>query len=130
MQAHIDRANEAVVEEQITPIGKGFFGNIYNQFKDKFYETFDFLVRKKNGDALAVLNRKDIGDIDIVWGNTNAGLQHIIVKHTGEGKSFETIDVARNSIADILENGEIAFQNGDKVVIKKGNQLVTLRRNR
>lgn len=65
----------------IKPIGKGTFGNIYDQFKGKAKEAIQFLLGKKEGEAIGALHHKDIGDISIVWGNAKAGLQKILNKH-------------------------------------------------
>lgn len=59
---------EHAVESEPKPIGKGIFGNIYNQFKGKAKEAVDFLMKKKDGEAIGALHHKDIGDIDLVWG--------------------------------------------------------------
>ncbi len=45
------------------PIGKGAFGNIYDQFKGKVKAAIKFLQKLQDGEALAVLHHKDIGDI-------------------------------------------------------------------
>ena len=59
---------EHAVESEPKPISKGIFGNIYNQFKGKAKEAVDFLMKKKDGEAIGALHHKDIGDIDLVWG--------------------------------------------------------------
>ena len=41
----------------LKPIGKGLFGNIYDQFKGKVQEAFDFLLKHKSGDLLGVFHR-------------------------------------------------------------------------
>ena len=56
-------------DEEPKPVGSGVFGNIYNQFKGKVKEAFDFLMKHKGGDLLGVFHRKDVGDIDLVWGD-------------------------------------------------------------
>ena len=86
-------------------------------------------MRKQSGDILGVFSREDIGTIDLVWGDVNGGLQHIISKHIGDRKSFASVEEAQNEISDIIENGEIIFENGDKAVISKDNKTVTLRKN-
>lgn len=115
--------------EAINPIGKGYFGEIYDQFKNGFKAAFDFLVGKKRGEAVGVFNREGIGEIDLVWGDEKAGLSHILTKHVGKGKSFESLEDAKNGIADVVENGKVVFQDGDKVVIQKDGKIVTLRKN-
>ena len=116
-------------DEEIKPIGKGVFGNIYDQFRGKVKEAVDFLLKHKEGDLLGVFHRDDIGDIDLVWGDTKAGLRHIFEKHVGDGKSFADNGNAIKEITDIIKNGDISFENGDKVVFKIGNKQVTIRKN-
>ena len=65
------RAREASGEPQ--PIGKGDFGDIYDQFRGKPKEAIDFLTKKKGGEALGALSHKDIGEIDLVWGEEGTG---------------------------------------------------------
>ena len=55
------------------PIGTGDFGDIYDQFRGKPKEAIDFLTKKKGGEALGALSHKDIGDIDLVWGEEGTG---------------------------------------------------------
>lgn len=66
----------------------------YKQFKDKPKEAIKHLLKVKKGDALKALYRKDIGYIDIVWGendpktNKGFGLKHIVEKHGDEIKQL------------------------------------------
>ena len=116
-------------DEEPKPVGSGVFGNIYNQFKGKVKEAFDFLMKHKGGDLLGMFHRKDVGDIDLVWGDENGGLAHILHKHVGEGKSFANVDEAMSHIQNIIETGKNDFEDGDKIVFRKGSELVTVRKN-
>jgi hypothetical protein len=62
----------------------GEFGTIYTQFKDKPKEAIKFLMKVHTGEAAQALYRKEIGHIDIVWGDNTFGLKHIIEKHVNE----------------------------------------------
>ena len=115
--------------EEIRPIGIGFFGNIYDQFKGKAKEAFDFLIANQDGDLLGVFHREGFGDIDLVWGDDGGGLKHIINKHIGENRSFVNTDEAIEEINTIIVAGNVAFENEDKLVLQIGTKLVTLRRN-
>ena len=90
------------------PIGIGYFGNIYDQFRGKVKAAFDFLITNKSGDLLGVFNDDELGEIDLVWGSQDekTGLDHIISKHVGEGKDFANIDEARQTIEEIINTGE------------------------
>ena len=122
-------AEKRMDDEEPKPVGSGVFGNIYNQFKGKVKEAFDFLMKHKGGDLLGVFHRKDVGDIDLVWGDENGGLAHILNKHVGEGKSFANVDEAMSHIQNIVETGKNDFEDGDKIVFRKGSELVTVRKN-
>ena len=122
-----EKANNG--EESKKPIGKGVFGNIYDQFKGKIKEALDFIMEHKDGDLLGVFHRSDVGDIDLVWGDDKGGFAYIINKHVGEGKSFANAEVAIRDIDNIIKNGDIDFENGDKIVFIKDGKKVTIRKN-
>lgn len=115
--------------EKLKPIGKGSFGDVYNQFQGNAQEAFAFLKEKRSGDVLGVFRRDGVGDIDVVWGDKGGGLSHIIDKHVGEEKSFSSVDEAAKVIDSIIKTGDKDFENGDKIVFKKGSKLVTIRKN-
>lgn len=115
--------------EKLKPIGKGAFGDVYNQFQGDAQEAFAFLKEKRSGDVLGVFRRDGVGNIDVVWGDKGGGLSHIIDKHVGEGKSFLSVDEAAKVIDSIIKTGDKDFENGDKIVFKKGSKLVTIRKN-
>lgn len=115
--------------EKLKPIGKGSFGDVYNQFQGNAQEAFAFLKEKRSGDVLGVFSRDGVGDIDVVWGDKGGGLSHIIDKHVGEGKSFLSVDEAAKVIDSIIKTGDKNFENGDKIVFKKESKLVTIRKN-
>lgn len=60
-------------ESEPQPIGTGDFGPIYDQFKGKAKEAIDFLMKKQGGEAVGALSHKDVGDIDLVWGEEGTG---------------------------------------------------------
>ena len=113
---------------KVKPTGRSFFVNIYTQFRQKAKEAFQFLASRKEGDLKGVYYHKGIGNIDLVWGNKEGGFEHILNKHIGEGKSFANVEEAEKEISNIINNGEIDFENGDKVKIVLGSQIVTIRR--
>ena len=115
--------------EGIEPVGKGTFGDVYDQFKGKPQEAAAFLTSHKGGDLLGVFSRDGVGEIDVVWGDERGGFAHILGKHVGEGKSFPTASEAARAIDEIIKTGEVSFENGDKVVFKKDGKVVTIRKN-
>ena len=127
------RAREAV---GIQPIGTNRFGGIYNQFKGKVKEAFDFLVSNKDGYLQGVFHRDDLGDIDLAWGSaptdyTGKGLAHIIRKHINVMKDFKDLDEAMRIIEDVINNGEAKQNKKDPqlVDIENGNYRVVIAKN-
>ena len=114
--------------ENLQPIGKGTFGNIYNQFKGKVKEAFNFLISHKSGDLLGVFHRDDVGDIDLVWGNDKMGLAHIIGKHIGKGKDFENIDDAINMIDEVINKGRIFQESKNRYTLMLNGFAVGIRK--
>ena len=122
---------DGVAESKIRgykPSGKGYFGNIYTQFKGKVMEGINFLSRVRGGVLQGVWHRKGIGDIDLVWGDDGGGLCHILKKHIND-KDFKNKADFVNRLNDIVNNGNVEFENGDKVVLKKDGYVVTIRKN-
>ena len=110
------------------PIGIGFFGNIYNQFKGKAKEAYNLLSRLKSGIAINVFERKDIGGIALVWGDDKGGLYHIVKKHIIEHNDFANVDEALEVIKDVLNNGSVSRENADKVNIDWHGYRVSVRK--
>ena len=121
-----DGAAQEGAPEGIKPIGKGVFGNIYDQFKGKVKEAFDFLVNHKEGDLLGVFHRDGIGSIDLVWGNDNGGLKHIIKRHIEEQNDFSDVSEIQSAINDAISNGDIVRENEDKIVLQTDRYKVSI----
>ena len=119
---------DGVAENAYRPSGKGYFGNIYTQFKGKVMEGINFLSRVRGGVLQCVWHRKGIGDIDLVWGDDGGGLCHILKKHIND-KDFKNKADFVNRLNDIVNNVNVEFENGDKVVLKKDGYVVTIRKN-
>lgn len=122
---------KSVNEFEPRPIGIGYFGNIYNQFRGKVREAFDFLISHESGDLIGVFHDEEIGDIDLVWGNVedNAGLKHILDKHVGVGKDFASDEEARQAIELIINFGDKLKNNRDKVIYELEGKRVVIRKN-
>ena len=123
-----EEAEKRMDDEEPKPVGSGVFGNIYNQFKGKVKEAFDFLMKHKGGDLLGVFHRKDVGDIDLVWGNHGGGLAHIIRRHIIEQNDFKNVDEIQKVIEDVIRNGLIVRENKDKINIEYNGYRVSIKK--
>lgn len=71
LAANIDAASAEVdtnageENEEIKPIGKGVFGNIYDQFKGKVKAAFDFLINTRAVICLACSTVKAL--VILIW---------------------------------------------------------------
>ncbi len=66
------------------------------------------LLKEQQGHVKAAFYRRDLGNIDLIWGNDNVGLRHIL-KRRGEGLKIDAKEFVRD-LTDIVENGEIHHQ--------------------
>nr|DAE73953.1 MAG TPA: Type I restriction enzyme [Caudoviricetes sp.] len=126
---NIDRAeaNQGGTEGDSTaepqPIGHGEFGPIYDQFKGKANEAVEFLLRKKNGEAIAALHHKDIGDIDLVWGKAGSahsdgfGLAKLSMYHP------EVI----SNLQEILDDMVVTSRTDNRVQLESEKYQATVR---
>ena len=119
---------DAFFYEEDIPYAFGPLGNVYTSFKGKPKEAFWFLINRQEGDARAVFSRDDIGDIDLVWGDENCGVRHILVKHINE-KDFPTVNQMIEEVTSIILDGNLSFDNPDKAILQKDGYIVAIRKN-
>lgn len=105
------------------PIGKGVFGNIYDQFKGKAREAIYFLMKKKSGEAIGALHHKEIGDIDLVWGEegTNKsdgyGLAKLVKYHP------EVLD----NLQEILDDMHVTVRSENRIQLESETHQASVR---
>ncbi len=112
---------EVDVEPQ--PVGRGVFGNIYDQFRGKAQAAIDFLRRLKSGEAVGALHHKDVGDISLVWGDKSHGLAHILDKHPEIAENLQGV-LDGMGITQSSENRIVLESDTHKAVVSKmlGNE--------
>ncbi len=94
--------------------------------------AIDKLLLEKHGHIKNAFYRKEIGGIDLVWGDDNSGLQHIIRKRDKlfyEGKgTIKGVDMARlipelieKGVFSVDEKGRKGFENEKyRVCVREG----------
>ncbi|HEF3568490.1 TPA: hypothetical protein R9126_000127 [Campylobacter upsaliensis] len=99
------------------------FGENFAGYKGK--EAIEKLLEEQRGQVRGAFYKEGLGEIDLVWGDENFGLRHILNKH---GDEFE--DLAKE-LDEIIQNGEVVKRTnrdeaynieykGFKVGINKG----------
>ena len=63
--------------------GEGVGGPRLEGLEGRWSEAVEALSRLQSGDAIGVLRHPAIGPIDVIWGNENGGLAHILRDHPG-----------------------------------------------
>ena len=110
-------------QTEIKPIGNGPFGAIYDQFKGKAKEAIEFLRSKKSGEAVGALHHKDIGDIDLVWGEEGTGksdgfgLAKLLKYHP------EVLDI----LQELLDTMEIVSQTDNRIQLESKTHKESIR---
>ena len=91
-----------------TQTGIGEFGPIYEGIRGKY--AIDFLLKKKSGEVPGAMKRKELGNIDFIYGKQGEqgyGLAHIEEYHP---------DVLPYLVS-IIQHGEIFKQAKDRIII-------------
>lgn len=89
-------SNENVAELQEI-LGENFSGY-------KGQDAVTKLMEEKRGYIKGAFNRKDFGEIDLLWGNETLGLMHIIQRR--EKDKNVDINEFLSNITEVIENGE------------------------
>ncbi|WP_394981150.1 hypothetical protein [uncultured Helicobacter sp.] len=109
--------------DEIEYFSKGLeeFGTNYPQYYRRGKEAIAKLLETKQGQVAGAFYKEGLGDIDLVWGNENLGLQKIITKHLDDFKVWgEGEDGVIKGLDDIVENGKVISENGvDTIWLRK-----------
>ena len=74
----------------------------------KGQEAINALLKKQAGHVKGAFTRKDTGDIDLLWGDKEIGLCHII-----ERRKEQNIDTKSflDGLSDVIEKGQLVRMN-------------------
>lgn len=96
-----------------------FFGVEFKGVKGK--DAIEKLLEEKKGHVKGAFNRKEIGDIDIAWGDKDGGLEHVILrrdKNFSLGKSkINGLDMVRK-IPSIIKDGKFLIDEKDRPIVE------------
>ncbi len=110
------------------------WGNNYSEFKNDGLGAINKLLETKKGFVAGAFHKEGLGDIDLVWGNKDYGLEHILKRRESdaidkgmskeEAKKYalETI----NNIPNIISNGQLSKDGLGRLKIEFKNQRVGL----
>jgi len=107
----------------IKPTGHGAFGDIYDQFKGKAQEAIAFLSEKQNGEAIGALHHKDVGDIDLVWGNEGTGHSD----EFGLAKLVKFHPEVLNDLQGLIDDMHVVSRNANRITLESDTHKAAVR---
>lgn len=112
---------QKMYEERITTELSSLLGKEFTGYKGQ--AAINKLMEERQGHIKGAFYRKDIGDIDLVWGNDAVGLKHIIKQREKEKEGH--VEEIISHLATAIEKGEYNKQNerGNFELIYKENSV-------
>lgn len=109
------------LDEKTTAIDP--FGQAFSEYTGKPEQAIEHLLKVKNGYVPGAFNKEGLGPIDLVWGNSSFGLQHIIERRTAQG--LDGGDFARR-IPEIIRTGKVENDSNanSKLIINEAAKAV------
>ncbi|EAL1701336.1 DUF3519 domain-containing protein [Campylobacter upsaliensis] len=109
-----------ILEAEEKPL-KDEFGENFEGFKGK--EAVEKLLKEKRGQVRGAFYKEGLGEIDLVWGDKNYGLEHILNKHGGEFKNLA------RELSEAVENGKIVKDDKGRLRLEYENKIVGIKDN-
>ncbi|WP_120870149.1 DUF3519 domain-containing protein [Helicobacter pylori] len=110
------------------------WGPNYSEFKNDGLGAINKLLETKKGFVAGAFYKEGLGDIDLVWGNKDYGLEHILKRRESDaidkGMSKEeakkyALEII-NNIPNIISNGKLSKDDLGRSKIEFKNQRVGL----
>ncbi|WRC99218.1 DUF3519 domain-containing protein [Helicobacter pylori] len=113
------------------------WGPNYSEFKNDGLGAINKLLETKKGFVAGAFHKEGLGDIDLVWGNKDYGLEHILKRREKQAKNKglneqQAKEYALNvvkSIPEIIEKGKVGRDAQGRLKIETKDILVALRDN-
>lgn len=97
-----------------------FLGKEFTGIKGQ--AAVDKLMQEKQGHVKGAFTRKDIGDIDLIWGNEGMGLAHIVKRRK---ETNQPLGKLLSSLTDVIEKGELTIQDNQRFALRyKGKTAI------
>ncbi len=112
------------------------WGHNYSEFKNDGLGAINKLLETKKGFVAGAFYKEGLGDIDLVWGNKDCGLEHILKRREdqelnngiNETEAKEYAMSVVKTIPEVIEKGVKVERNG-RMAIKYQNIRVGLKDN-
>ncbi|GAA7456257.1 hypothetical protein ID1036_12810 [Helicobacter pylori] len=113
------------------------WGHHYSEFKGDGLGAINKLLETKKGFVAGAFYKEGLGDIDLVWGNKDYGLEHILKRREKQAKNQGlneqqakkyAMSVVK-TIPEIIEKGNAITDNNGRMAIEYENIRVGLKDN-
>nr|DAQ17242.1 MAG TPA: nuclease [Caudoviricetes sp.] len=101
--------------------GSSFLGREFTGVRGQ--EAINLLLRERQGFVKDAFWRKDIGGIDLIWGNEDKGLCHILHRRK---YPLEKLGEFLNSLAEVIEKGELSFNGKNRFEIYYNHKIAVI----
>lgn len=88
---------------------KRLYGNEFTGKNLRGQRAVNLIRTKQRGHVKAAFHKEGIGDIDLIWGDENSGLKHIIDSRI---KNNQSVDDVLNNLSEVIEKG-VLIETGD-----------------
>lgn len=113
------------------------WGNNYSEFKGDGLGAINKLLETKKGFVAGAFYKEGLGDIDLVWGNKDYGLEHILKRREKQAQNQglneqQAKEYALNivkTIPEAIEKGKVGRDIQGRLKIETNDILVALRDN-
>nr|WP_172413598.1 DUF3519 domain-containing protein [Helicobacter pylori] len=113
------------------------WGNNYSEFKGDGLGAINKLLETKKGFVAGAFHKEGLGDIDLVWGNKDYGLEHILKRREKQAQNQglneqQAKEYALNivkSIPEVIEKGKVGRDIQGRLKIETKDILIALRDN-
>ncbi|WP_407925836.1 putative barnase/colicin E5 family endoribonuclease, partial [Helicobacter pylori] len=110
------------------------WGHNYSEFKGDGLGAINKLLETKKGFVAGAFYKEGLGDIDLVWGNSKYGLEHIFSRRESDAidKGMSEAEAKKyaleiiNNIPNIISNGKLLKDGLGRLSIEFKNQRVGL----
>ncbi|GAA9619595.1 DUF3519 domain-containing protein [Helicobacter pylori] len=112
------------------------WGNNYSEFKGDGLGAINKLLETKKGFVAGAFYKEGLGDIDLVWGNKDYGLEHILKRREKQAKNKGlndqqakeyALNIAK-TIPEVIDKG-VKVDNNGRIAIEYQNIRVGLKDN-
>lgn len=132
ISAPISKVQNTINAKEVLSInamrGKDGWGIAYRKASGNPQKAIETLKENQNGFVPNAFHHKDLGNIDLVWGNKKSGLKHIIERRNSQG--IDGIDFV-NNLPNVINNGNLYEKAGhiDRKYIGDGISEVSVKTN-